>query len=56
LLADGSAQFWSIDIPDNVAGKLGMCQTGPSGEEYWWYWNLWPGYQWRFAAPGHYLN
>jgi prepilin-type N-terminal cleavage/methylation domain-containing protein/prepilin-type processing-associated H-X9-DG protein len=56
LLADGSAQFWSIDIPDNVAEKLGMLQTGPNLEEFWWYWNQWPGYQWRFAGPGHYLS
>ncbi|NLX04726.1 MAG: DUF1559 domain-containing protein [Phycisphaerae bacterium] len=50
LLADGSATFWPIDIPDELAAEFHALQGG-----WWWYWGNWPGYQLRFAAPGYYL-
>ncbi len=51
LTADGSAHFWAIDIPDDLARQFGQLQGG-----WWWFWNQWPGYQQRFWAPGMYIR
>jgi len=53
LTADGSAHFWPIDIPDEMAQW--MEDVNLPGSPWWYYWGRWPGYQLRFAAPGYYL-